>query len=91
MMVSILPSCPKICGLCVAALESGSSIHVASSARKFHRYILGKMLIYVLSSCRDQSDIFSARAGHFISTKPCGCCSLGSITKPSGDAPKQLN
>ena len=59
MMVSILPNRTKICGLCVAALESGSSIRVASSARKFHGYILGKMLIYVLSSCRDQIMIFS--------------------------------
>ena len=84
MMVSILPSHTKIYGLCVAALESGSSIRVASSARKFHGYIFGKMSFFVQ---RSNNDIFSARAGYFILTKPCGCCSLGSITKPSGDAP----
>ena len=42
-MVSILPSCTMICGLCVAALESASNTRVASSAGKFHGYILDKM------------------------------------------------
>ena len=34
---------------------------------------------------------FSACAGLLISTKPCGCLSLVSITKSSGDAPIQLD
>ena len=93
MMVSILPSRTMICGLCVAALESGSSIRVASSAHKFHGYVYLKENVDLCSFFmqRSNGDIFSARAGHFISTKPCGCCSLGSVTKPSDDAPIQLN
>ena len=40
---------------------------------------------------RSSNDNFSARAGHLISTNPNGCGSLGSITKPSGDAPIQFD
>ena len=59
----------------------------------FHNDYQCKMQICTLSLCRDQIMIcsFSALAGHFVSTKPCGCCSLGSITNPSNDAPIQLN
>ena len=78
MMVSILSSRTKICGLCVAALESGSNIRVASSAHKFHGYILGKMLIYVLSLCRDQMVIFSQRKLDTLSRlNPVGVVHLG--------------
>ena len=43
--------------------------------------------LYFFFVHRSNNDSFSAWAVHFISTWPCGCCSLGSITRPYGDAP----